>query len=259
MIFEGRNRVRYGYSRFGYTRGGGSTWHGGLDIEGLDSSIIRMPWYKGYKEITGTVTRARIVTDHSNPTWEWGYYVCVQLDAGQTPDTVNFLYFCHNRQNLVKVGQKVRSGDALAIMGNTGNAALASPPFDHCHFEARATATGKGLDPTAYAGIPNETGTYGTELEAPVCTPARLQTITIGPVTQGDADAILAVCKERGLDKQGLYKSKWSNDEHTLQTITIGPVTQGDADAILAVCKARGLDKLGLYSSKWVDEEEETA
>lgn len=160
MLFDGRNRVRYNYSRYGYTRGGGKTWHGGLDIEGLDSTTIRMPWYNG-KEISGTVTRARIVTDKSNATWEWGYYVCVQLDAKQTPDAVNFLYFCHNSKNLVQVGQKVKSGDALAIMGNTGNAAQANPPFAHCHFEVRATATGKGLDPTAYAGIPNEVGTYG--------------------------------------------------------------------------------------------------
>ena len=160
MLFDGRNRVRYTYSRYGYTRGGGKTWHGGLDIEGLDSTTIRMPWYNG-KEISGTVTRARIVTDKSNATWEWGYYVCVQLDAKQTPDAVNFLYFCHNSKNLVQVGQKVKSGDALAIMGNTGNAAQAAPPFAHCHFEVRATATGKGLDPTAYAGIPNEVGTYG--------------------------------------------------------------------------------------------------
>ena len=160
MLFDGRNRVRYNYSRYGYTRGGGKTWHGGLDIEGLDSTTIRMPWHNG-KEISGTVTRARIVTDKSNATWEWGYYVCVQLDAKQTPDAVNFLYFCHNAHNLVQVGQKVKSGDALAIMGNTGNAAQADPPFAHCHFEVRATATGKGLDPTAYAGIPNEVGTYG--------------------------------------------------------------------------------------------------
>lgn len=166
MLFEGRNRVRYGYSRYGYTRGGGKTWHGGLDIEGLDSKVIRMPWYKGYKEITGTVTRSRIVTNKVDKTWEWGYYVCVQLDAAQTPDAVNFLYFCHNARNLVQVGQKVRSGDALAIMGNTGNAALADPPFDHCHMEARATATGKGLDPTAYAGIPNEAGTYGESISS---------------------------------------------------------------------------------------------
>ena len=72
---------------------------------------------------------------------------------------------------------------------------------------------------------------------------------------EGDADAILAVCRARELDNLGLYVSGWSNDEHTLQAITIGPVTQGDADAILAECKARQLDKLGLYTSAWADEE----
>lgn len=159
-IFKGRFRVRYNYARFGYTRGGGKTWHGGIDLEALDDDTIYMPTYKG-KSISGTVTRARIVTDKNNATWEWGYYVCVQLDANQTPDAVNYLYFCHCAKLLVKAGQKVKSGEALAVMGNTGNAALADPPYKHCHFEVRATATGKGLDPTAYAGCQNEVGTYG--------------------------------------------------------------------------------------------------
>lgn len=161
-IFKGRFRVRYNYARFGYTRGGGKTWHGGIDLEALDDDTIYMPTYKG-KSISGTVTRARIVTDKNNATWEWGYYVCVQLDANQTPDAVNYLYFCHCAKLLVKAGQKVKSGDALAVMGNTGNAALADPPYKHCHFEVRATATGKGLDPTAYAGCQNEVGTYGDQ------------------------------------------------------------------------------------------------
>lgn len=165
-IFKGRFRVRYNYARFGYTRGGGKTWHGGIDLEALDDDTIYMPTYKG-KSISGTVTRARIVTDKSNATWEWGYYVCVQLDANQTPDAINYLYFCHCTKLLVKAGQKVRSGDALAVMGNTGNAALADPPYKHCHFEVRATATGKGLDPTAYAGCPNAVGTYGDQPAQP--------------------------------------------------------------------------------------------
>lgn len=154
--------MRYNYARFGYTRGGGKTWHGGIDLEALDDDTIYMPTYKG-KSISGTVTRARIVTDKSNATWEWGYYVCVQLDANQTPDAVNYLYFCHCAKLLVKAGQKVKSGDALAVMGNTGNAALADPPYKHCHFEVRVTAIGKGLDPTAYAGCQNEVGTYGDQ------------------------------------------------------------------------------------------------
>lgn len=162
MLFNGENRVRYNYSRFGYTRNNGKTWHGGLDIEGVTDKYIHMPYYNG-KSISGTVVTARIVTDKNNLTWQWGYYICVKLDINQTPDTVNYLYFCHNKENLVTVGQKVKSGDILAIMGNTGNAAEANPPFEHCHFEVRATSTGIGLDPTSYAGIPNEVGTYNSD------------------------------------------------------------------------------------------------
>ena len=119
-IFAGRTEVRFPYARWGWTRGGGKVWHGGLDLAGLDDATIRMPYYKG-KRITGRVTRARIVTDRRDKTWEWGYYVCVQLDRGQTPDAVNFLYFAHCASLLVKAGQRVASGDALAVMGNTGN------------------------------------------------------------------------------------------------------------------------------------------
>lgn len=158
-VFKGRVSVRYNYSRYGYTRGGGKTWHGGIDLEGLDDKTIYMPSYNG-KSISGKVIRARIVKDKSNNTWEWGYYVSIKLDAKQTPDPVNYLYFCHCSKLLVKAGQKVKTGDALAIMGNTGNAAQADPPFDHCHFEARKTSTSKGLDPSAYAGCPNEVGTF---------------------------------------------------------------------------------------------------
>lgn len=214
-IFNGRTRVRYGYARWGWTRGGGKTWHGGIDLEALDDTTIRMPFYKGRK-ISGKVTRARIVINKNNKTWEWGYYICVQLDANQTPDTVNYLYFCHCEKLLVQVGQKVSSGDALAVMGNTGNAALASPPYKHCHFEVRATAGGTGVDPTAYAGVPNAVGTYGDAEESgatedkPAENTGKLQVITIGPVSSGDAAAIMALCKERGLTDAGLYKSEWS-------------------------------------------------
>ena len=144
-IFAGRTRIAYPYAGFGFTRGGGRVWHGGLDLVGLDDATVRMPYYKG-KQITGRVTRARIVTDRQNRTWEWGWYVCVQLDRAQTPDAVNFLYFAHCARLLVKAGQRVASGDALGVMGNTGNAALADPPYPHCHFEVRAAANGTGLD-----------------------------------------------------------------------------------------------------------------
>ena len=159
-IFTGRTQLVYSYGCYGYTRGGGAPWHGGLDLVGMDDAFIRMPPYMGKKAIQGTVTRAGIVTDHNAKTWEWGWYICVPLDAGQTPDEVNFLYFCHCKELLVKVGQKVKTGDILGIMGQTGNAAGG---YDHCHLEVRATATGIGLDPTAYSGTDNAVGIYGTK------------------------------------------------------------------------------------------------
>lgn len=207
-IFAGRTAVRYPYSRYGYTRSG-HTWHGGLDVVGLDDATIRMPFYGG-KTIRGTVVRARCVQNKSDATWEWGWYVCVKLDAGQTPDAVNYLYFCHCERLLVRAGQRVQSGDALGIMGNTGNAAGG---YKHCHLEVRAAAMGTGLDPTAYAGVPNAVGEYGSTKEdkpADDTSQSRLQVITIGPVSQGDADAVLAVCRERGLTDAGLYKSEWA-------------------------------------------------
>ena len=101
-------------------------------------------------------------------------------------------------------------------MGNTGNAALANPPFKHCHFEVRASATGKGLDPTKYIGFANAVGVYDSEVEVEkndipeVNEPkSKLQMITIGPVSQGDADKIYATAKELCLTEQGLYKSEW--------------------------------------------------
>lgn len=99
-VFAGRVQVACPYARWGWTRGGGKTWHGGIDLVGLDDTTIRMPFYGG-KRITGKVTRARRVTDKTNKTWEWGWYVCVRLDSGQTPDAVNFLYFAHCEKLLV--------------------------------------------------------------------------------------------------------------------------------------------------------------
>ena len=195
MIFKGRNRVRYPYSRYGWTRNNGKTWHGGIDIEGIDDTTILMPTYKNNdgseRKISGTVTRARIVTDKSNRTWEWGYYVCVQLDDNQTPDYVNFMYFCHCKQLLVKAGDRVKSGDKLAIMGNTGNAAYANPPYAHCHFEVRKTATSTGLDPTRYCGFANEVGTYGTE-------PTTAETTAPSTPAQTESTTLIDVAKYQG-------------------------------------------------------------
>lgn len=151
--------VKYPYSCYGYTRGGGRVWHGGIDIgtRVQDDQTLYMPYYNGEKEIRGTVVQARRVLSHLNRTWEWGFYVCVKFDNNQTPDPVNYLYFCHCSKLLVKKGDRVKSGDALAVLGNTGNAAGG---WKHVHLEARKSATSGPVCPTAYSGTKNAAGVY---------------------------------------------------------------------------------------------------
>lgn len=214
MIFRGRNRVRYSYSRFGWTRGGGKTWHGGIDIEGLDSDVIRMPYYHDKngkaKSISGTVIRARKVDNKADKTWEWGWYVTVQLDAAQTPDMVNFLIFAHCKSIIVKVGQKVKSGDVLAYMGNTGNAALANPPYAHVHFECRYAIGSAGLDPTAYCGFGNAVGTYG-ESNA-------LQTVTIKAKDAGQVRQLTDLCDILSVPCNVVVPNVSAGDAKTLES-----------------------------------------
>lgn len=122
MLFEGINRIYRDYGVFDYPRSGGSR-HNGMDIDGVNSFVIRMPSFNG-KTISGTVTRSRIVTDHSDSTWEWGYYVTVKLSTPQTVDgtAIHYLTFAHNARNLVSDGDTVTTGTPLAIAGKTGNA-----------------------------------------------------------------------------------------------------------------------------------------
>lgn len=256
-IFTGRSQIVYSYGCYGYTRGGGATWHGGLDLVGLDDKFIRMPSYKG-KTIRGTVTRARIVTDHSDKTWEWGWYVCVQLDADQTPDEVNFLYFCHCKELLVQAGQEVKTGDILAIMGQTGNAAGG---YDHCHLEARATATGKGLDPTAYSGTENAVGIYGTK---PVTEPDKtaqdltavpnrqlhtIQLVSLAPLTDEQMRQADSLAESLGLTDNEHYKQLRLGNGYFAAVFA---VSSGDALQVMAMAKSNGWDKLERYHSRFV-------
>lgn len=247
-IFAGRTRVRYGYSCYGKTRGNGTIWHYGIDEEGLDSNVILMPSYYNSdgtkKSISGTVVTARIVTDHSNLTWEWGYYICVKLDANQTPDAVNYLYFCHCKQLLVKVGDKVKTGDQLAIMGNSGNAALADPPFEHCHFEVRATATGAGLDPTAYTGHVNQAGTYGSSTAPDNQNEVKAKGIDTSKY-QGSID--WKQVKDSGIDFAILRVGSWDND---------GPYVDPTFEENYKNATAEGI-KVGAYFYTYAENEDE--
>lgn len=129
--------------------------------------------------------------------------------------------YAHLSSYCVKYGQRVKEGEIIGYSGVTGNVFGA-----HLHFEVLlngkrtnplvwldsdfATASSKvftyrpgehAVQRPEQAASGAQTTQNGTE---------KLQVITIGPVSQGDADAIYLLCKERGLTDAGLYKSEWA-------------------------------------------------
>ena len=101
------------------TLNGAVQFHTGYDLVGVGS-------YEITAARSGRVVQSRMVTDKTNPTWQWGHYVCVRGDDG------NYYYYCHMKSRAVKVGDIVNAGDKLGIMGNTGYSFGA-----HLHFEVR--------------------------------------------------------------------------------------------------------------------------
>lgn len=182
--------------------------HRALDFRAAEGTPV-------YAAESGTVTIARrwsgkVTTGDTN---SYGNLVRIQHDNynGGTLETL----YAHLSSFSVSVGDKVTEGQFIGYSGNTGNSFGA-----HLHFEVRYK--GNRTNPlnwldgdftTASSAV--KLGTYSSvkapEPAAPAATSsaAKLQTITVGPVSLGDASAIYALCKERGLTDAGLYKSAW--------------------------------------------------
>ena len=119
---------------------GEKQFHTGYDLVGVGSYDVTCV-------TAGKVIRSRMITDKSNPTWQWGNYVCVRGTDGLD------YYYCHLKSRAVSEGQIVGVGDKLGVMGNTGYSFGA-----HLHFEVRRGS--EKINPETIIGIPNKTGTY---------------------------------------------------------------------------------------------------
>lgn len=119
---------------------GSADYHNGVDLVGVGSTSV-------CSVCDGTVLVSQIITDKSNLTWQWGNYVAVQAGDG----TVH--YYCHLASRAVKKGDKVKKGQRIGIMGNTGYSFGA-----HLHFEVRRN--NKAINAAEYLGIPNKAGQY---------------------------------------------------------------------------------------------------
>ena len=135
------------------TLNGLTDFHAGIDCVGISSK--RVCAISG-----GYVAVSQIVTDKSDPTWEWGNYVAILSDDGK------IIYYCHLSERTVRAGDRVELGDEIGIEGNTGYSFGA-----HLHLEVRDGST--PTDAAAYIGVPNALGTYNAEpLPATDNTPA---------------------------------------------------------------------------------------
>ena len=124
-------------SKYGYRiLNGKSEFHSGLDIVGKHSDEV-------VSVSDGYVLWSQMVTDKSNPTWQWGNYVAVTGVDGNT------VYYCHLAERRVKVGDRVRAGDVIGIMGSTGYST-----GKHLHFEVRPRNM-NASDAAAYLKLPN--------------------------------------------------------------------------------------------------------
>lgn len=111
-------------------------FHSGLDIVGVSSDNV-------VSVTNGTVLWSQMVTDKNNPTWEWGNYVAVMGDDGCT------LYYCHLDIRKVTKGDKVKAGDIIGVMGNTGYSF-----GKHLHFEVRPKNI-SAVNSADYLHLPN--------------------------------------------------------------------------------------------------------
>lgn len=138
--FKGKFRVTSPYGN--RTLNGSTTTHNGIDLVALEDTAV-------YAPCDGVIGASTIITNKSDRTWEWGNFVRLDTSDGYS------IYMCHMASRAVSVGQRVKKGDKLGVMGNTG---YSTGP--HTHFEVRKYGTNTAIDPSVYSGIPNKVGTY---------------------------------------------------------------------------------------------------
>ena len=109
-------------SRFGW-RWGGSDWHPGIDIASHTGTPI-------------VATADGVVVSSG---WNGGYGRQVTINHGYGITTL----YAHNSENVVSVGQKVKKGQLIAYMGNTG---FSTGP--HVHYEVRVN--GNAVNPAGF-------------------------------------------------------------------------------------------------------------
>jgi len=120
-IHKGWMSSRYGYRTDPFH--GRRSWHNGVDFAGKEgASIVAVA--------SGVVTWAGD---------KQGYGQMIELDHGEGYIT----RYAHNKKNLVSVGDAVKKGEVIGLMGSSGRST-----GPHVHFEVYKN--GRSVDPASY-------------------------------------------------------------------------------------------------------------
>jgi hypothetical protein len=122
--------------------------HHGIDLVGETDINV-------YAPCDGVIGASTIVSDKTNRTWEWGNFVRID-----TEDKKHSIFLCHLKSRTATVGQKVKKGDKVGVMGCTGFCIPSGVLGTHTHYEVRKYGTYTRVNPADFIGIPNRVGTY---------------------------------------------------------------------------------------------------
>ena len=123
--------------------------------------------------------------------------------------------YAHLSKLCVAQGETVYEGQLIGYSGDTGNCYGAHPHFE-VRWKGQRTNPLNWLDNDfSTASIAVKLGSYSSVTaptqDKPAANTSKLQTITIGPISLGDAAQVYTLCNQLGLTAAGLYKSKWED------------------------------------------------
>ena len=206
LPFNGRVKVS---SPFGNrTLNGAADYHKGLDLVALDDITVRAP-------CDGVIGSSLIITDRTNLTWQWGNYI--RLD---TADGLH-IYMCHLASRAVEAGRRVKKGDVLGVMGNTGYSFGA-----HTHFEVR-NGKNESINPCQFLGIENKQGNvYVNNNMAENKEESKTNSTTTGNNSTDIEDGEMIYNKLMAYLKS-LPESQWSIEEGAFSKATKAKIIDG--------------------------------
>lgn len=139
--FEKTNRVTSIYGNRKNPTGAGYQFHAGIDVVNTLNSGANPTSKNEVREVTGGKVTARYFNKYR------GNVVEVTTATGAIER------YQHLSSFNVSVGQNVEQGAVLGVAGKTGDSSGV-----HLHFEV--LVNGKTVEPSAWLGLPNKTGTY---------------------------------------------------------------------------------------------------